>query len=523
MFVLKLMWVIEIQRRFQDLEWQQRFRLAHGYNNPQNSPFRVDRSEVVISRNRYGNVQPWEVSRIKLQRPIGGSDYINASPIKLFRRSSPNSKRATSDLNSISPESTGVEDDSAELNYIATQGPKDDQLLHFWSMVMQETVGPVGVIVMLTQTHEGNKEKCSQYFPLDLANPKLILPSHEEDKEPSDVTDPFVAPADLSTPGSDETTQQAASSVQHASDGEKVPDAEDSSPPGSVTLLALRTDSHSRCEVRQLRLEIGSESKEIYHYLFGGWPDFGKPEAEDKHGLLELSKQSAAQAGSSSNPRFVHCSAGVGRTGTFIAMDYLLHEVDDGRLTEDLQHESPEASSPDQTGSKDDSSGNGNGNGNVDNSSGATWGKSGPAKESTPEGMPEDLVFDTVNRLREQRMMMVLNEIQFAFLYEVISEVFVEKDASSVPTVGIMDTKVVVDETDVVTAQAEEDLDSDTRAEHPPTTEDDTAVSEAETEIDEGADRGRRTEADPYRAVAPPGEIREQIEGAETTDGMNES
>ena len=36
---------------------------------------------------------------------------------------------------------------------------------------MQEVVGPIGVIVMLTQCYEGNKEKCGQYFPTDLSSP----------------------------------------------------------------------------------------------------------------------------------------------------------------------------------------------------------------------------------------------------------------------------------------------------------------------------------------------------------------
>lgn len=33
--------------------------------------------------NRYGNVQPWEKSRIHLKVADGQSDYINASPISV--------------------------------------------------------------------------------------------------------------------------------------------------------------------------------------------------------------------------------------------------------------------------------------------------------------------------------------------------------------------------------------------------------------------------------------------------------
>jgi protein-tyrosine phosphatase len=117
-------------------------------------------------RNRYGNIQPWDNSRIRLNTAIGGSDYINASPIKLrsIRRTSRSRSNSTSSLD--------------EYRYIATQGPKVDQFSHFWHMVMQEIVGPVGVIVMLTQTWESNKEKCGQYFPVDADQP-ILLPAEK--------------------------------------------------------------------------------------------------------------------------------------------------------------------------------------------------------------------------------------------------------------------------------------------------------------------------------------------------------
>ena len=134
----------------------------------------MDRSETVISRNRYGNIQPWDPSRVRLRMPIGGSDYINASPISLKCHTSTPPTR---------PDSTSGNYSSAiklaEMRYIATQGPKDDQFAHFWNMVMQETVGPVGVIVMLTQCYEGIREKCSQYFPQGLESPVLVLDAGE--------------------------------------------------------------------------------------------------------------------------------------------------------------------------------------------------------------------------------------------------------------------------------------------------------------------------------------------------------
>jgi Protein-tyrosine phosphatase len=185
----------QIQKRFQDLEWHQRFRLQHGYIHPDTSPFRMDRSDTVISRNRYGNIQPWDPSRVRLRMPIGGSDYINASPISLKSHASTPSTRP--DATPASPPdnySSAIK--LSEMRYIATQGPKDDQFAHFWNMVMQETVGPVGVIVMLTQCYEGIREKCSQYFPQDLESPVLVLDAGElaAAEAEAEIGDPFVSP-----------------------------------------------------------------------------------------------------------------------------------------------------------------------------------------------------------------------------------------------------------------------------------------------------------------------------------------
>lgn len=172
----------DISTAFQDLEWKQRFRLFHALENPTTSPFRVDRSDVVISRNRYGNVQPWDNSRIMLQPPIAGSDYVNASPIILRSRSVASKTDASSQSNDNIAEQSFQEN-----KYIATQGPKQGLISHFWRMVMQETTGDTGVVVMLTQCYEANKEKCARYFPADLSDPIIVLPREEQEVDTPDT------------------------------------------------------------------------------------------------------------------------------------------------------------------------------------------------------------------------------------------------------------------------------------------------------------------------------------------------
>ena len=291
-------------------------------------------------------------------------------------------------------------------------------------MVMQETPGEVGVVIMLTQHVEGHKEKCAQYYPVDMEHPTILLPDHEgsdveEGSGPIDDGDPFLdsptRSADTDSLGTDsEASQESGGACIDATLQPQVPS-------GSVTLLSMHYDSNTGCDVRKLKLTIDGNSKTIYHYFFGGWPDFAKPEAEDRAALLELARVSKSVADGA--PRFVHCSAGVGRTGTWIALDFLLQELDAGRLVESPP---PSASAtppldPHATQAPKPSS---------------TWGRSGPhrstppPKSTTPDPRDdEDIIFETVNTLREQRMMMVMNELQYQFIYEVLKEAFIEKYA----------------------------------------------------------------------------------------------
>lgn len=434
---------VEISMAFQELEWKQRFRLQQGSQNPQTSPFRVDRSTTAFVRNRYGNVQPWDASRVKLKKPIGGSDYVNASPIILKSRvpKKPHSGAST-------PASTD-QPSQIKCRYIATQGPKEGQFSIFWHMVMQETPGDVGVIIMLTQHFEGNKEKCAQYYPADMDNPMLILPLHEEgdegearsadDGEPVSITGEQLEPVDdgerrhvdEGDPFLDfRTKDDDADSLGTDSEAPQTSAANDEankqSQRDSVTLLSTGYDAKVGCEVRKLQLTIGNEAKTIYHYYFGGWPDFGIVDVEDRMALIELTRVSKAVAGDA--PRIVHCSAGVGRTGTWIALDFLLQKLEAGLLVESSFSPQPGTPTPSSTQQATNSN--------------DTWGKSGPPKESTPDLTDEeDVIWDTVNTLREQRIMMVMNELQYEFLYKVLKEAFVEKYAEKETGPGTIEDK----------------------------------------------------------------------------------
>ena len=114
-------------------------------------------------------------------------------------------------------------------------------------------------------------------------------------------------------------------------------------------------------------------SKGVLHYQFTAWPYRLLPEGSDREALISLSGASRhAEEDTDGSPRIVHSSRGGERTGTFIALDFLLGEIEDGAM---------------------------------ENSDAQT-----------------DMIFDTVYWLRQQRIRMVQYPKSYEFLYEVLKE-----------------------------------------------------------------------------------------------------
>lgn len=203
-------------------------------------------------------------------------------------------------------------------------------------MIWHET-DQVAVIVMLTPTEESGREKCFQYFPLNAeSGPFKIKPTGYE-----------------------------GSALE-----------------GEVSFVEVYLDAGLNTVVRRLHLTFGSKTKVVWHLLFTAFPDFGVPENEDRAELLQLLRLSSEKNSIPNNPRIIHCSAGVGRSGTFIALEYLLAQLESGAVEE--------------------------------------------AKDR------EDMIYDVVHRLREQRMMMVQMETQYQFLYETLREELEKKHAAKI-------------------------------------------------------------------------------------------
>ena len=75
-----------------------------------------------------------------------------------------------------------------------------------------------------------------------------------------------------------------------------------------------------------LQIQDGStDSHTLTQYHLTSWPDHGVPDYATP--LMSLHKQVMAAWSPSKGPILVHCSAGVGRTGTFIAIDIALEQA----------------------------------------------------------------------------------------------------------------------------------------------------------------------------------------------------
>ena len=68
------------------------------------------------------------------------------------------------------------------------------------------------------------------------------------------------------------------------------------------------------------------ESIIVKHYQYITWPDYGVPDSVSP--FMTLNRRVMSSWNKDKGPIIVHCSAGVGRTGTFIAVDMALEQAE---------------------------------------------------------------------------------------------------------------------------------------------------------------------------------------------------
>jgi len=193
--------------------------------------------------------------------------------------------------------------------YIACQAPLPATFADFWRMVWEQGVP---ILIMLTPLVEKSRVKAHQYWP-----------------------------------GPGETERY-----------------------GPFTVRSHSTTIYKNITIRKFWLSAEDQTREIVQLHYEEWRDMGVPERPT--GILTLVevthkflKRSGTVRGGVYAPTVVHCSAGIGRTGTFIALDIAMQQF------ENLSHYS---------------------------------------------------VFEIVKRMREQRFGMVQTEEQYLFIYRALEE-----------------------------------------------------------------------------------------------------
>ncbi|XP_028414288.1 receptor-type tyrosine-protein phosphatase S-like [Dendronephthya gigantea] len=97
---------------------------------------------------------------------------------------------------------------------------------------------------------------------------------------------------------------------------------------GDIEVTLEKTEIFAFSETHTLQIRKGDEKREVRHYYFKSWPDHSVPKYPTE--LLAFRNHYRTHHVKQSGPIIVHCSAGVGRTGVFIAIDTILDKLDKG-------------------------------------------------------------------------------------------------------------------------------------------------------------------------------------------------
>ncbi|CAK57485.1 unnamed protein product (macronuclear) [Paramecium tetraurelia] len=205
---------------------------------------------------------------------------------------------------------------------VATQGPLIQTFCHFWKMIIQENMN---MVVMLCNLRENQRAQCEQYWPRNVGETMIC---------------------------------------------------------GNIQIyLQSQDDLGNNITKRVLKVTQEGEERNIQQIQWCGWPDQGVPSPSDFDVIRELLNMINEKLQADQKVVF-HCSAGVGRTGTLIALSNLmiLLKAYKQNIGDDIQK-----------------------------------------LEENPD-LYRLSIFGIVRRLREQRWGMVHTSEQYSYIYKFIDE-----------------------------------------------------------------------------------------------------
>lgn len=173
--------------------------------------------------------------------------------------------------------------------FICAQGPMETTINDFWRMIWEQHLE---IIVMLTNLEEYNKSKCAKYWPEKVFDSKQF----------GDICVKFTV------------ERKTGDYIVRSLD---------------VSKSNLIGEEEDHRQITQ------------YHYLT--WKDFMAP--EHPHGIIKFIRQINSVYSVQRGPILVHCSAGVGRTGTLVALDSLVQQLEEENMVSifntvcDLRHQ----------------------------------------------------------------------------------------------------------------------------------------------------------------------------------------
>ena len=113
------------------------------------------------------------------------------------------------------------------------------------------------------------------------------------------------------------------------------PDLDQTQVYGKMHVLTVSETVNPNYIMRELLIhneECEGEGRSMCHFHFKAWPDHGTP--SDPGAVLGFlqdvnlrQNSTAATHGDNVGPIIVHCSAGIGRTGTFIVIDMIINLI----------------------------------------------------------------------------------------------------------------------------------------------------------------------------------------------------